>query len=243
MALYNRTNKNIKFSIEGIHKHLDNNFQNEQLLDYNDQSYYRSLLVIQTILHELEHARQIKVMAEDDSFESRLISSSLAKMDERTYEYLLLHGFSEEEIKDYFINVIYPRFKILKEKREIMPTERMAEIESTQGIINMLHRLGINSTRLYEIFNKYLNDSLLLGYKSEDGVISNPTDDYLNKLWDGIILDIYPWHNFIDYIYLQNVSNKFNLNERLFYGLPISKPEYAKIRLKQSIYNNRLGQK
>ena len=118
-----------------------------------------NLLVLQTLLHEIEHAKQYKLKDSGTDMESELIR--LTDVD----------GPETNESYEYSF------------------VERLAELKSIGFILDMYEQLGISDQRIYDYFNKEYFDAALRGYHFEDekgfyaseeaGFLVAPTVKYL----------------------------------------------------------------
>jgi hypothetical protein len=119
-----------------------------------------NLLVLQTLLHEIEHAKQYKLKDSGTDMESELIR--LTDVD----------GPETNESYEYSF------------------VERLAEVRSFQTILDMCEQLCISDQRIYDYFNKGYFDAALRGYhfedekgfyaSEEDGFLVAPTVKYLS---------------------------------------------------------------
>ena len=127
-----------------------------------------NLMVLQTLLHEIEHAKQAKMKKEGTDFESKLIQICDTDVQEttETYEYSI--------------------------------TERLAEIRSFEQVLDMYDEIGLFDQRIYDYFDAAYKECMLRGYHFEDaegylvngenGIFVDPTTKYL-KLKNGNVVE------------------------------------------------------
>lgn len=120
-----------------------------------------NLLVLQTLLHEIEHAKQNKAMKENNDFESELLRILDTDIPETTSTY-------ECDIK-----------------------ERLAELRSFKFIMDIYQYLNLDVQEIYEYFEQKYKKMLLHGYRflddkglyteKETDIFVSPTDEYAQK--------------------------------------------------------------
>jgi len=167
--------------------------------------------IMQTILHELEHANQWrKVDAKEPGLETRLIADSNTNIKLASkgdwFDKLLAEGYPECIIYSY-----------LKKQSEInwtywdyAPYERLAEYYSHTTMATIFKEIGsFSGISYYECL--MLCQSYLRGYMN--GIV--PTKFYFDKIGAS---------NF--YIEIENEGNNLDFESRAAMGLPISKDEY-----------------
>lgn len=161
-------------------------------------------MFILTILHELEHAKQIKTLetTNGNTFEKSLIQNSLD------------------------IISINPDF--YRKEHDLFPTERMAIINSTSKLIEILKIDGDFSLFINEVFvkeynlfitNYYIHKNIpLLEYINISGIHLYYEDILINKENSKKLL--------------RRVKKEVSLDDRILFGLPITKKELTKINSK-----------
>lgn len=132
----------------------------------NSEVAMYNLMVLQTLLHEIEHAKQAKMKKEGTDFESKLIQVCDTEKGETTESY------------EYSI------------------TERLAEIRAFEQVLDMYDEIGLFDQRIYDYFDAQYKESMLRGYHYEDaegylvsegkGELVDPTTKYI-KLKEGNI--------------------------------------------------------
>lgn len=118
-----------------------------------------NLMILQTLLHEIEHAKQAKMKKEGTDFESKLIRIADTDKPDTTesYEYSII--------------------------------ERLAEIRSFEMILELYNEIGLFDQRVYDYFDAGYKESILRGYHFEDaegylvneqdGIFIDPTTKYI----------------------------------------------------------------
>lgn len=107
------------------------------------------------------------------------------------------------------------------------PEERFAEIKSYKEIIIMLDNI---KTKFENLFNLLQTDQLerqLRGYRYCKPIVDAPLIAYFKQANKESLLSAFEWYSSNYEESLNCVISRFNLNERLFYGFPISVIEYA----------------
>lgn len=137
-----------------------NEMRMDKVPDSENQIVLYNLMVLQTLLHEVEHAKQHKLKAEGQDVESeliRIVDTDKGETNE-SYEYSL--------------------------------TERLAEMRSIGQILDMYQYLGIDNHFIYQYFEKRFRQESIRGYhfidengyktETETDVLFAPTVKYAN---------------------------------------------------------------
>lgn len=139
------------------------------------------------------------------------------------YEHVL-QKYTEDNGYDYEGNMLRA---LLSEKPENMKSynyslyERLAEVKSYTWVLKMTESLGIGSKEIYDYFNNMLNNTLKKGY--------HYSEEY--KLDDGRGVFVSPteWYaRFHGKDVSELMGQIVDVDERIWYGLPISVEEYNK---------------
>lgn len=199
LASYSRINKRITLSwpvadelnlLLKKYNRLFNSF--EQSLCYN-------VFIIKAILHELEHAYQIKILNEASN------NSKYAQMMRETYNLSSLDISSMDDSK-VFDSIYQTHYRII-------PNERLAEINSGFEILEVLKQIQALIPNLYEFVATIYLEDCLSGYGDK-----TPSEEYFEAI---------KRLNF--YNEMKNSSKNDSLRSRLMYGMPISELEKDKI--------------
>jgi len=123
---------------------------------------------------------------------------------------------------------------------EYKPEERFAEIKSFDDIITLFNMLEIKNFNLSSILKTDKLQRELRGYHFKNNKINIPLFTYFILGNKESLLNAFDWY-LSDYNKcLEQVSEEYDFNQRLFYGFPISINEYAEStkRLVLSTNNN-----
>jgi len=231
IAKYINTKKAIYVNTEGI-KELYEEVEASDL-PFNDyeKTMYNYLLLIQVLLHEIEHANQSKKMANDEGIESDLLKLSTGLVDYSIYSDLILEGYTAEEADQYLRILRYNRDLNYSENYQIAPHERLADIKSWQEIqdISEFIRDDESAPNLYDYIKFIKFQKMFNGYGTKNNTITSPTIDYILANGYQDELEKFDWYDESYYTCLSHVTDKFSLEDRLVYGLPISPQEYTVI--------------
>ena len=178
-----------------------------------------NLLALEVIRHEMEHARNLKILEEDKKdIESLVIKYSLK-------DYAIEKGLDFPSFYTPFELWMLP-YRI-KESYEVNPGERLAEIKANKYLVNLLK----NERRSEDLLHarSMLYYSFIRGYKDNRYYLDAPTYQFLLKT---DMLHELKW--------LINRVNKndYSFETRITYGLPITCKEYQtdvlqKVKLKR----------
>lgn len=190
---YSCTQKNITLNLEKINK-----------------SPKANILGIETVRHELEHARNMMILEKGHrDIESLIINYSLK-------DYALKNDL------DIFHNInqlnILSLQHAIKNNYSIDPGERLVEIKAWRYMVNLLKNQRRSEDLL--ISRSYLMYSYMRGYQENDYYREIPTYQFL--LNTRMFYELY-------WLEKQVKEKDYCLNTRLTYGLPITEEEYDKL--------------
>ena len=161
-------------------------------------SMYRNIFILQILLHELEHANQERLLYLNNNLESFIINLS---------------------------NCV--DFSLQDRLYEFSPNERFAEINSFEDILNMIKQISKKMPDLNNVIQTEFMLRTIKGYHYKDSNITSPLIDFSELGNQKEQLECFDWfENDLRKCYI-NVSKKYNLANRKFYGFPISREEYA----------------
>ncbi|MDO4341276.1 MAG: hypothetical protein Q4C44_00840 [bacterium] len=195
---------------------------------FNELEVYliRNIIIARTLLHELEHANQIKKVATgQNGLDACILELSPIYINLKSTLDLLNRGLSREEAESIVEPLKDQYLKFYKSD----PSERMAEIDSyktTNSILNMINK-PIPQVRRHQ--NSELAYTLLDGYKESTDIFPNaPT---LNNLYyfgslNRLSIAGYTIKDFREFF---TAISAMSLDKRLYYGLTISNGEYEAI--------------
>ena len=137
-AAYEKATGNLIVYDRNIEFNKFNEMRMEDINDCENQIVLFNLMVLQSLLHEVEHAKQHKLKDSGTDIESELIRvTDTDKTDTvESYEYSL--------------------------------TERLAEIKSIKIILDMYESLGLDNLVVYNFFEKKYANEVKRGYHFED---------------------------------------------------------------------------
>ena len=184
--------------------------------------YLKNLAVMQTVLHELEHALQAKKVKEEDSEEARILRiTGIGASKDYIAENLLNLGMSMNTI-NIFLNQKTDKYRML---HDYTPNERLAELNSYARLLEMTSSIRECMKPAYARMERKLTETQLYGYK-QDGLYISPTIFYLEQQGEHLELQKFAWYDPNPVVALNKAQSTFNLEKRIKLGLPISKSEY-----------------
>lgn len=137
VSAYNLTDKTIYVDFNNINKYLQEADRYQALFNEDEQTFYKNSIFSQTILHELEHANQYKIMDNEESLEAKILNLSKHNLKDSEINELEKNGYSIKDITIYIIKrqIVYSKFYLKS------PLERLAEIKSYQEMIILLSNI------------------------------------------------------------------------------------------------------
>lgn len=152
LASYSIDTRRITIYLDTIEK-LKSNIEHKLLInDDFERFFYINLLILQIILHEVEHANQQKKLKSIKDLETLIIKLSYT-------------------VKYNNIKALY----------EYSPEERFAEINSVNETALLLNYLSNKSLNLMELFELEKLKRYLRGYHYRNSIIKSPTIEYFSK--------------------------------------------------------------
>lgn len=219
-------NPNVLGCYDLISSNISINIDNQIKKSEIDDIYIINVYILQTLIHEITHIRQIKQLSD---FRYAELSNPLIKL-EYLLNYIDYYSLSTKYIEKNYGN---PSNESIKKQivaeygyyHDLFPMERMAEITSLRYVKNIIDKCEDNQ-KIKELASVLLNLDLVLNYsygyvKLADNVFSSPVDLFIEKF---NLLEFYPEVNKL--IYLLESSNRITDKERFKYGLPISLDSY-----------------
>lgn len=197
---------------------FDKVFKNKKM--HKNRNEIINLTVLQTIMHELEHAKQERIFHIDNpkSVHDVLVKASNIKMLDKKY--------------DTYIEKEKLIFKMLKEEYgkyglfyNCFPTERFAELKSYNRLID----INTNMSNNYYI-NEYLNYMKMISsasvYVNSD---KSPLEIFIETK-ENIIKEIIT--NYSEDSIRNIIASKDNYNweQKLLYGLPVTKVDWDELK-------------
>lgn len=202
--------------------HLRKNFNKKR------PEYYiaRNLFILYLLLHEIEHAYQLKTSLSEHNDFITLLYKTYFFVSNRAQNIISTESKSLDEINDA-IEDIETMTQLKDRLYDISPIERLANINALKEVIEMLANIP-KYAKTKELFNYLITKEYLKGYDFHSEV-SAPTLKFLlgyqNEPWkvqNPFLLETY--QNSLSIIQTGKIEECTTL------GLPINKEDYIKIR-------------
>lgn len=186
-----------------------------------EKIFYINMLIVQIMLHELEHANQKKTIDNEKSLESDILKFSLSEKNIRLGMRLIDMGYSVEEVAIYTVvkssNSPFPRnFSYFLD-----PQERLAEIKSYQLLLQAIEPIKDGITDAFSKEEYKFLKRLMSGYDRK----LCPLFNYAIATDNRESLKTFPWWDRNYRLTTENVKKFYSLEDRLKYGLPIDLKE------------------
>lgn len=175
--------------------------------------------------HNIERDYKNVISSVNLNDRDKLVFFILLVMQTLLHEYEhVLQKYTEDNSYDYEGNMLRA---LLSEKPENMKSydyslyERLAEVKSYTWVLKMIESLGIGSKEIYDYFNNMLNNTLKKGYHySEEHILDDGR---------GVFVSPTEWYaRFHGKDVSELMGQIVDVDERIWYGLPISVEEYNK---------------
>ena len=177
--------------------------------------------------HNIE--RDYKNVASNGNLNDRdkLVFVILLVMQTLLHEYEhVLQKYTEDNSYDYEGNILRALLGYQYESMEAYEYslyERLAEVKAFTWVLKMVENLGIDSNEIYDYFSEMLNNTLKKGYHYRDA------QGYLDDSTNGMFVSPTEWYaKFHGKDISELVGQIVDIDERIWYGLPISVEEYNK---------------
>ncbi len=158
-----------------------------------EKRLYENFMILQIILHEVEHANQYKIIDEDNTLES----------------FLLRLSFNiDENLKDG--------------SYDLCPEERLAEIKSFDEIISLITLFDGKYINLLNIVNADLLKRMMNGYHYHNEALNIPINDYFFNCNKKNYMFSFDYLNKIknDYCFVDRCKFGFPIsNDEYFYSM------------------------
>ncbi len=217
-----------KYYINEEVESINDNLRKKSRIRSNSFTY--NLLLLQQILHEVDH---ILLEKETDDKNTNIITllSELASNEEIVSRFNIIKKIIAE-IRFYYNGHIYEQY------HDLAPFERRAEITSLRAINDVLEELkntDINNILIHgqkHLYTNKLNSAIIKHYSLLDNVTNSPSYDYMNMLLldEDLIPDCINIYNEDEETSFILDSNTYDYNQRLLYGLQLSKDEYKNLK-------------
>lgn len=236
-AEYNLTSMDISIysgSIQRIIESKSKHYQYYYLFNSLERLMFKNLLIVQIILHELEHAYQNKLCdnRHDNSIYFKLINASFL-LEKSLNNWEIFNAISTGKIDENDLSALLSKYKNLYQQYyKVNPSERLAQINSYKTIVNLLTPVRDQVPNLYNHEYLTLLKEKLNGYPNPWQIGICPAQIFLfgvelEDVWKD--LDFY---NKKVKKLTKTVYSKYSLEKRLSLGLPISELEYNSLNQK-----------
>lgn len=206
-----------EYAINKTHEKFKNG--NKGRLSEYEEYILANSSVAQVILHEFEHANQIRKMDFNNDFEALLLKASTSF--ELCYGKEILRDHDDRELfyeyfkKNYYVN---------------MPKERLAENYSKRELYDLMKPIFSDINPQIDVYlNRCINNTLIRGYDESN---LEPTEGYLIDYDCLLFPEPNPLLN-VEFYDALAVEKEKPLCDRLFYGLGITEDEFNKIKQKK----------
>lgn len=225
IAGYNYKEKKIILFYEQLNKYLNTKKSSDVFISSSEKIFYKNVEIVDSILHELEHAKQSKVMETESNLESSILkitgvgkSRELfeAQLRKMGYGNALVNIFLEEKMKNYYK---YYNFA---------PHERLAEINAHSKMADIIYPIKNFIPNIYKLENIFIVRNKLKGYTLDNKLIS-PTVYYLRNQNEEVNLNKFSWYDKNEDKCLVLSKNLYNTEKRINLGLPIDSIEYSRL--------------
>lgn len=229
------------YPIEGSDVHAEYNTRTKAFIVYNSafdvsecskyDKYYngierimsRNLLVAQRVLHDIMHVEQRKIdeLGSEDQIKGDLIKNSLYIGGK---EFHMDDARTIEELTKY-IQYAIDALAQYHELYDFNPTERLADIESYELLLESLEPIREEIPELYKFYSLAVPEYMIRGFARSINYGMPPSEKFLtdmglSEVWQGF--DFYDPNR---EVMLENAVKKHSLKKRLSLGLPITKEE------------------
>lgn len=245
-AEYKPYTKELLIDLETIKNLIELNKRYEVLFTPFGVAMFRNLVCVQYILHEVEHAYQMKLADNIQNVSIEAVLSRVCSMMHQTLKNpkvieLLFNG---QMSKDDIYKMIAKCKKEYVKYYRFNPIERLAQIKSLNTIRNTIESIKSDVPELYAFFEASVYEEILKSYRESIEQDACPTSIYLNATDHGDV-----WRNFEFYSpdkeeLMKNVCEQYDLFQRLTYGLPVTQDKYnTSVRYVKSMNKFRIKKK
>ena len=229
LDISNEKDLNVLGCYDIISSNISINIDNQIKKAETKDLFMLNVYIAQTLIHEITHIRQIKLLTDHKYNE---LSSNLARL-EYILNYLNYYSYSTKYIEKNYGNPYDSKIKnqVIQEYKhyhDLFPMERMAEIYSLKFMKNLISKYDNNSKRK-ELVVTLLDTDLIFNYsygyvKLSNDTLSAPVDLFIEKF---NLLDFYQEINRL--IYSLENSEKLDDDKRFKFGLPITIDSYKNL--------------
>lgn len=227
IANYDASTKIINLYWKELYNYLKESMEYMYLFTETETHLYLNLIATQIILHEIEHANQLKIMDKENNIESRILK--LCEFEEKSeIEALIKRGkISEVEAYLYRIQKMDEYIEKYYKYYLYVPHERLAEIKTYQEIIDTLYVIKEHAKNIIKFEESNKLASALRGYNNDS---YSPTITYLTNQDRIKDLKEFDWYSDNKEETIKLSKEKYNLKDRMKYGLPIDEHEHQFVK-------------
>ena len=191
----------------------------ENILIYN-------LLVINTILHESEHANHIKLVNELSNWKTTVILASIHSNFIFSNPYFRdcaqKYNVNEKVIKNYYLD----KDQKYNDNYNLAPEEKEANVFATLITNSIFYDIqDYHETVIYNLFKSMQLSAQKAGYDFSNKLIDSSTINYFKQVKSEFALPLQQWYD-ENIILAYAKCNNYSLDERSTFGLPITIAEY-----------------
>lgn len=209
------------------------------IFDKSQAFFFINLYILHVAIHELKHAEQYKKSLEKTSNGSEILDLcfNINSIFSKRYNELISSGSESEDIEHFAKQCEL----VTKEYYEYAPHERMAEIDSYSYIIKLSSEIRSKMPEVLRYFKSMLASKEMDGYRISKNIYFPPTLTYFIGL--GLLneLEKFDFYDSDFITCLEKSKKKYNLDDRIYLGLPIDNNEYdekmKKLRFISNTYN------
>lgn len=198
-----------------------NNTLNDNLALYSNES--KSIVIFVNTIYKMIEDIEKEVLLIDNlemAFYKNLCLLQII-LHELEHAYQSKIAYETESLYSLIIRLSYSVDNAYNDSLyEFCSEERLAEINSFNEIITIKNNLNINFELLSEILKFEYKKRQIRGYHLKNDLVTVPIIHFFTSAKRKDLL------NFFD---LSDVFDKYNFNDRMLYGFPISKSEYGNI--------------
>lgn len=232
-ATYSIIEKKITIYEKNLKKSIQSKSDNKKYLTELENKFYENVILTQTIFHEIEHANQHRMIDKENTMEAKILNlcmnnfNKIKEINEIVQEALRTKMVTEKEIQQYYDFTSNIKYATYKNYYELAPQERLAEIKSHKKMINILSEIKTEIPQIIKYESICIGKNMLKGYTNE---IFSPTIKYITECNRKIGLNMFDWYDENTEKTRKLAEQKYDLETRLKYGLPITKEEYQAIK-------------
>lgn len=222
---YYPTTKQLRIYANGIGLLLKQNHPYDDILNMNEFSFHRNLLIIQVILEKLEWIRHIKVTHEKIGMEAELLT--LSQTCKENFE----NNCQISGVRTSFMEQrMRKNYQIYQQVKEFSPEKRIALIQSYRKLMNWIESMQDDIPKMHLLEQINLLTHTLNGYQIANNAVISPTIQYFTSTGYLAELSRFSWYDDNYYNCVKKSKQVYHLSDRMLYGLPIEEEEYLEIK-------------